>query len=261
MYYKEHNKYRDNKAKVFVIVLGQCTEGVLSRLENGGGLTDLEVNRDVKGLLEKLREIAFATGGVRDPYVTLAESFRRFALLQQGPKEMMAKYSKRFAIAAKVLDGHWGDFIPTNLADNQTTQEQAKDRFLSRMLLTGADKTRYGALIDDLNNSYIGKKDYYPESLEATLNLLSNYRDTKFGADKSGDKHENYGAVFAQKATKDMSKVKCHKCGKMGHYARDCGKSKSLTQTVSDEEEDDEVQTQQEENRRRSRSRSRSAWE
>jgi hypothetical protein len=43
-----------------------------NELENGGGLTDLEGNLDVIGLLEKLKSMAFSTGGVQEePFVIL----------------------------------------------------------------------------------------------------------------------------------------------------------------------------------------------
>jgi hypothetical protein len=57
-YHRDTRAYQQNKAKVFVVILRQCTVAVLSWLENGQGLTDLEVNLDVIGLLEKLGRMA-----------------------------------------------------------------------------------------------------------------------------------------------------------------------------------------------------------
>jgi hypothetical protein len=108
--------HRENKAKVFVVILGQCTVAVMSRLENGGGLTNLEVSLDVIGLLEKLESMAFSTGGVQEPFVILIGSLRRLTDIRQGPQEGVAKYYKWFKISADVLGGHWGDFHPSNLA-------------------------------------------------------------------------------------------------------------------------------------------------
>jgi hypothetical protein len=64
-YLRDTQEYQENKAKVFVVILGQCTVAVMSRLETGGGLNDLEINLDVLGLLEKLESMAFSTGGVQ----------------------------------------------------------------------------------------------------------------------------------------------------------------------------------------------------
>jgi hypothetical protein len=73
LYHKDMREYQSNKEKVFVVILGQCTKGMKSALANGGGLEQLEANKDVVGLLAKLRELAFSTGGVQEPFVTLTE--------------------------------------------------------------------------------------------------------------------------------------------------------------------------------------------
>jgi hypothetical protein len=264
-YHKDTRRYRDDKARVFVVILGQCTVGVKSWLENGGGLIDLEVNRDVKGLLDKLEEMAFSTGGVQDPYVTLTQSLRRLVGLQQGPNEGTAKYYKRFKISASVLIGHWGDFHPSKQAKDGVTKEEAQDKLLARILLMGADKRRYGALVEEFNNSYVAGIDKYPKSLEATLKLLSNYQDSKAGLVKRGDGTEDgrLTASFAQKGKKDLSKIQCHACKEYGHYANKCpNREKSLAQTADEakEEEKQEDQMEGSERRRRSRSREYSGW-
>lgn len=91
IYHRKLEKYQNDKAKVFVIILGQCTLGVKSWLENGHGLAELEANRDVLGLLKKLEEMAFSTGGDQDPFLTLNLSLRRLIGIQQGTKEHMVK--------------------------------------------------------------------------------------------------------------------------------------------------------------------------
>ena len=168
-YHRDTRRYREDKAKVLVVILGQCSVAVRSWLENTGGLTQLEVNRDVLGLLAKLEEMAFSTGGVQDLYVTVTLGLKRLTGLQQGPKESVARYHKRFMISAQVLDGHWGNFFPTKFVKQGVTKEEVQDRLQGRMLLLGADKGRFGSLIEDLNNKFIGGTDNYPKSLEATL--------------------------------------------------------------------------------------------
>jgi hypothetical protein len=100
----------------------------------------LEVNLDVIGLLEKLGTMAFSMGGVQEPFVSLVYSLRCLTMMQQGSKEAVAKYYKRFKISADVLGGHWGDFHPPNLVKDDVTKEQAQDRLLARVFLMGANK-------------------------------------------------------------------------------------------------------------------------
>ena len=78
----------------------------------------------------------------------------------------------------------------------------------------GADKKRYGKLLDMLQNTFQVGKDEYPESLEATLNLLSNYQDHQVAGGRNGDVSGDYshGSSFAMKTKQRSSKVHCFSC-------------------------------------------------
>jgi hypothetical protein len=107
IYHKDSQEYQSNKEKVFVVILGQCTKAVKSTLANSGGLDKLEENKDVVGLLARLREMAFSTGGIQEPFfVTLTKSFRHLAAINPGMMETMANYYERVMVSAKLLIGH-----------------------------------------------------------------------------------------------------------------------------------------------------------
>jgi hypothetical protein len=264
-YHQDTRAYQENKAKVFVVILGLCTVAVLSWLENGQGLANLEVNLDVIGLLEKLGMMAFSMGGVQEPFVSLVYGLRRLTMMQQGSKEAVAKYYKKcFKISVDVLGGHQGEFHPPNLVKDGVTKEQAQDRLLARVFLMGADKGQFGSLLEEYNNSCVAGIDNYPKSLQATLTLLSNYQDSKSGLGKSSDgKGSELGASFAQKGKRDLSKIQCHSCKEYGHYANNCpNQKKLLAQTDSDNTTEDQetTQTETQGRRRRSGSRTRVGW-
>jgi Zinc knuckle len=151
-----------------------------------------------------------------------------------------------------------GDFHPPNLVKDGVTKEQAQDRLLACVFLMGANKGRFGSLLEEYNNSYVAGIDKYPKSLKATLTLLSNYQDSKSGLGKGLDgKESELGASFAQKGKRDLYKIQCHSCKEYGHYANNCpNKEKSLAQTDSDNTTEDQESTQLETQARRRRSRS-----
>ena len=68
------------------------------------------------------------------------------------------------------------------------------------MLISGADKRRYGQLKLNLANDYLLRMDQYPDTLEKAVNLLSNYRAPpklhQIGAQPRED-----GVAFVQYAT------------------------------------------------------------
>ena len=197
IYYDKVDTYQANKAKVFVVILGQCTVGVKGWLEQGRGLAKLEADRDVVGLLNLLETMAFSNGGDQDPFLTLVNSLKKLANIQQGPKEHSAKYYNRLKVASDVLIRQWGDFFPSTLVTNSLPKEAVKDRLLARIFLAGADQKRFGSLLEDLNNSYIGGNDKYPKTLEDTQKLLSSYQGPK-NPSKTDDSKEDRGRSFAQ---------------------------------------------------------------
>jgi hypothetical protein len=56
-FHREKKEFHENKAKVFVIILGQCTRNMKSKLENELGYATLETADDVVGLLRQLKRL------------------------------------------------------------------------------------------------------------------------------------------------------------------------------------------------------------
>jgi Zinc knuckle len=228
-YHKKLDKYYEDKGKVFIVILGQCTQTVKNKLDKSNDFKKLESDRDVAGLLAMLKEMAFSTKGVQEPYVTLADSLRRLTAINQGTGETVANYYKRFSAVAEVMTTQWGDFYPPKLAGGTAADDIAKsnDKLLARIFLTGSDKKRYGKLMEDLNNAYIGGKDNYPESLDATLNLLTHYQDYQVGYGKHMANSDDKLTMtsFAQKGkARQLDRIRCFKCNEYGHMKHDCPK-------------------------------------
>jgi hypothetical protein len=224
-YHTETERYAENKAKVFVIILGQCTEVAKSKLQNNKAKYEqLEDNFDVIGLLRELKKMAFGTGDEQNEAWSLQIALRRLTAINQGPNESVARYHKRFIGVSEVIEAQWGVFAPPKLVKddrNDDEKDAARDRIMSMIFLAGADKKRYGKLLDDLNNSYLAGTDKYPKSIDSTLTLLARYQDHEAGPSKAASNGEDvYEASFAQSFKK--KKVRCYNCSGMGHIAKEC---------------------------------------
>jgi hypothetical protein len=92
IFHRGKTEFQDNKAKVFVIILGHCTHNVKSKLENELGYATLEMNDDVADLLRQLKQMAFASGGVQHPFWTLQVVMQRLLAINQGPRELVTNY-------------------------------------------------------------------------------------------------------------------------------------------------------------------------
>jgi hypothetical protein len=116
IFHREYKEFQGNKAKVFVIILGQCTHNVKSKLENESGYATLEMNDDVVGLLRQLKQMAFASGGVQHPFWILQIVMRRLLAINQGPRESVINYYRQFVSTTEVIEEQWGKFYPEKLA-------------------------------------------------------------------------------------------------------------------------------------------------
>ena len=71
---------------------------------------------------------------------------------------------------------------PSNPTTTETTRavNEAKEWYLAMAFLAGSDRTRYGGLLIDMENSYMQGVTRYPQMLVQAYNDLNNYKvDTR----------------------------------------------------------------------------------
>jgi hypothetical protein len=221
-YYKKLEEYNANKAKVFVIIKGQCNLTIKNKLENNSDYKDWEKNDDVIKLLETLKELSFSSKETQYEFWTMNQAIRNVHTMRQENGESLVAYYKRFINTVDVAESRWGLITPTKKGNDKET----RNKYLACTFLTGVDQRRYGKLINDLNNSFLAGQNNYPKTLEGAVTLLSHYATDK---DKPMSKYRGAnddGSItqmsFAQGSNKNKN-VKCYKCGKKGHYANKCG--------------------------------------
>ena len=64
--------------------------------------------------------------------------------------------------------------IPPSVRERAVTE--TTESVKAAMVISGADKRRYGQLKLDLSNNYLLGTDQYPDTLEKAVNLLTNYQ-------------------------------------------------------------------------------------
>jgi hypothetical protein len=187
---------------------------VKSKLENELGYATLEMNDDVVGLLRQLKQMAFASVGVQYPFWTLRIVMRRLLAINQGPREPVTNYHRKFVSTAEVIEEKWDKFYPEKLSVSASDADAniARDKHLSMIFLAGADKARFGTLIEDLNNSSLAGNDQYPVPLDGTLTLLSHYQGHQGSEHMDNDKNVSRETSFAQRKTRQAQQLACIHC-------------------------------------------------
>ena len=87
----------------------------------------------------------------------------------------------------------------TNLTQQQKddVEKKAIEEHHTILFLLGADKYKYGKLIEDMKNDVILKKDSFPETLSEASHLLSKWRNSYSGKCNNGNNEFNDGIAFA----------------------------------------------------------------
>ena len=65
------------------------------------------------------------------------------------------------------------------VAEITKAEEDASEAVKAALLISGADKTRFGRLKNELANNYLLGSDQYPGTYEKAMHILGNYQTTR----------------------------------------------------------------------------------
>jgi hypothetical protein len=92
------DKYKEHKAKVFVIIKGQCSLTMKNKVESKTNYKKWEKDDDVIGLLSGFKELLFLTVYVQYEYWIMSQSMKSIMTMRQQDKESLNDYYKWFII-------------------------------------------------------------------------------------------------------------------------------------------------------------------
>jgi hypothetical protein len=92
---------------------------------------------------------------------------------------------------------------PANITANErkATEEEANESVKAALLISGAEKCRYGKLKDKLANNYLLGTDQYPDTFNKALRILGSYQTTRPNMRFRGNGPEA-GLAFIQRGSR-----------------------------------------------------------
>ena len=242
LYLKKQEQYEDYKAKVFTIVLGQCTKAMKNKVEGTTGFeSEIAVNYDVVKLLQLIKSIAYGSNDKIYPSKQATDTLKQLMNARQQDGESQVDYYKWYVSIVEQAESTYGKVVPVEIAkkdsqyqSNHSTVEDGEwNKLLAYLFMDGADKNAYGPLLDDLQNDYaLGMHDIYPDTVEDALQVLIMYH-RKSVTGSQMDEDDEKKVLLAQSTHGGKKNIKCWLCGIEGHVKKDCPHMKSDTGVTS----------------------------
>jgi hypothetical protein len=154
----------------------------------------IATNLDALELLKSIKNIVFNFQSQKYKPQALHEAKRRFYVLSQDRNMTVQVFLERYQNNIDVIE-HCGGSIGVEpiLVENILTElgltmstastveataagNVAQESYLASAFLLASDRTRYGKLLEDLENDYLQGRDNYPKTLTGAYNLLVNWK-------------------------------------------------------------------------------------
>jgi hypothetical protein len=254
--------YRQNQSVMCGLIAKRCENDLTDRLETRPGYKEWSMRKPLV-FLRMIKEECIAFKDNEYPCSTQHKVFKDLYNILQGPEESVSDYAKRVRVHWELLllsttisynrinpklhEGYTSKTIVERAVLNIRTDE----RFIAYVMVVGADKRRFGQLIERLEDAYDVGTDNYPHTIDDAKNYLDRTAEKKSHGD-DGDRtaekksHGDDGDVKSVGAVPQcQNQIKddelelsfatirmCHVCGKKGHLAPKC----SLRRKIPEED-------------------------
>jgi hypothetical protein len=226
--------------KLYSLVLGQCTDALVARVEAHSKYTTASVARDGIELLSIIKSICFNFQDQKYVPQSIYESKKRWYKIEQGRSEPLTQYYERYQNNVEVIEQCGGtvgyeegvkSMVCTEEGISETTTDvgelklvlnKTKERMLATGFIMGADEARYKSMILEFENSYTMGVNKWPKTLTDAHRVLANWK----GITTTGVRIDTQGVSFnTDGAAEDRGGgrgPRCWRCFEVGHLKRDC---------------------------------------
>ena len=191
--------------------------------------THLDDHRNVLELWKLIKKVHSGVTSGTDGVLDRQEARNNLMNLKQTAYQSPMEFKRVYEDAVKLL---------VDLGGQEPTEETQVQDYLQKL-----DVNRFGEVYSELVKSVHFSHGEYPKTLNLTVELVTTYSrgirimesgkqkaETVFISKTTNEKKEKKKQVKSESPPLDnsdgtenwLSKIKCHNCGKFGHFARNC---------------------------------------
>ncbi len=183
----------------YAMVYGQCLDDVKEKLEASRHWERIQSKQSLHKLIQKIKKICVGFNNHKQELFNLVQALKMLFLYTQNEKHGVKEYGRNFRSLWDTVEAFGGspgihkgmvDAMlqdPKKVADirNLTAKEfekvhvEASEAVKEALLISCANKQRFGKLKDDLANNYLLGGDQYPDTVDKALRVLGNYQAPK----------------------------------------------------------------------------------
>ena len=285
-YVTQTSRLQENIKCLWALVWGQCSDTIRTRIQALDMYEDMHAASDGLQLLIAIKDLMFNVQERKYIPLSIHLAKRQFFLLSQG-RNTVGEYYEQFknqtdvlthigagigndeAITNQVLRSQGVDVDDVMDAQQETAETEGIQWYHALAFLMGSDRSRFGHLLEKLENDVTAGNDNYPKTLTDAYNMLLEWKDdprlltrmagndgisfatntvqTNEGPQEAETTHTNTtlgqgGRGWAPGHTGgrggrggSRDNVQCFRCGAMGHYASQCPKPLKDAQQMLEE--------------------------
>jgi hypothetical protein len=193
---KRRLKLQDSLKKGYATVYDQCSQEVRDKLEVTEDWERTQRNQSLHKLIQKIEHICVGFDDHKQEVFNLVQALKMLFLFMQGEKDTVDKYGRNFLSLWDMVEAFGGSpEIHKGLVDGllkeprqvanlanitanerKAAEEEANESVKAALLISGAEKRKYGRLKHELANNYLLGTDQYPDTFDKALRILGNYQ-------------------------------------------------------------------------------------
>jgi hypothetical protein len=273
--------YWDSIPKAYIHIYNQCPTSLKNNLEASAAFPQVESTKDPIGLLKLIQGLCCSYDSkTQSVMATVVSQKKLFTFFQRDGMDN-SSYHREFVAHVETIKTYGGTgaigimpaFVAQKLQEmhaagdcqdvaRPTPDELAiankcvREEFLAALMLSGANRDRYGALRTEFSNQYTFGNDLYPKTVDQCLTMMNRQMDSAPRQPPGPPRHppieqpvktNDEALVFAQSTDKPstdnkkndsfskgssssgsvsrgskITMVVCRNCGRQGHVSAVC---------------------------------------
>jgi hypothetical protein len=172
-----------NLTILWATIMGQCTPALQEEVHGDPDYLSKSSTFDSVWLLQSLQKITAGVNKTTNKYHSVFKATKKFYSTQQNNTEGIDEFYNRFENAKDLVGLFNADIVDLSsllaaeqVQNPQATKESTMQKYLAVALVMNANKSKYEALWNKLENDLLVGQDSYPKTIGDATHLLTNWK-------------------------------------------------------------------------------------